>query len=55
MRQRGALEQHRIGGIGTSAARACDQILQELERGSRVLVDYQLGHGSFPREFTVRR
>ena len=42
MRQRCALEQHRIGGIGTGAARACDQILQQVECGARVLG--HLGH-----------
>ena len=40
MRQRGALEQHRIGGVGAGAAGAADQILQKIEDISRVVVHH---------------
>ena len=40
MRQRDALEHHRVGGVGPGAARAPDQVLQQVDRGARFLVDF---------------
>ena len=44
MRQRGAFEQHRIGGIGTGPARPRDQILQQVECGTCIRVSCLVGH-----------
>ena len=38
MRQRGALEQHRVGRVGAGAAGARDQIVEEVE-GRRISAD----------------
>ena len=40
MRQRDALEQDRVGGVGAGAARAADQILQQVDRISGVVVHH---------------
>ena len=40
MRQRDAFEHHRVRGIGAGTASAHDQVLQEVERGPRFLVDF---------------
>jgi len=44
VRQRGAFEQHSIGGIGTGTTRPSDQILQQVKRRSGFFVYFLLGH-----------
>ena len=46
MRQRGALEQHRIGGVGPGLAGATHHILQQVDVVRRVLVYFFVCHFS---------
>jgi hypothetical protein len=44
MRQRGALEQYRIGGVRPGLAGAAHQILQQVDVVCRFLTDFPVGH-----------
>ena len=58
MRQRGALEQHRIGSIGAGPPGAPDKVLQQIDRIRRVFVDFLISHFGFQNNIhneTVRQ